>query len=170
MIEHHQGKRRRDTKGESDNKHRERPFRRRPTGEKSCYEGRSEAQFACRPLTKDDRNGQKDRGLDDGNCKQFPDFEVSARRCRSERLILKGSYVWKDQKHAAKCRDPENKRGLPERTFGFRLLRRVYVRRCEICKAWFSFQTGPWNHVAAIVESSPAWFAWRFFYRFGVCL
>jgi len=72
----HQGKRRRDTKGESDNKHRERPFRHRPTGEKSCYERRSEAQFACRPLTKDDRDGQKDRGLDDGNCKQFPDFDA----------------------------------------------------------------------------------------------
>ena len=150
MIEHHPGERRRDTKGEGDKKRRERPFRHRRAGEKSCYERRSEAQFPCRPLTKDDRNGQKDRGLDDGNCKQFPNFEVSARRRRSERLILKGSYVWKDQKHAAKCRDPENNRGLPEGPLVF------------ACCVGSTFElqdlqgVSALNHVAAVVESSPA--------------
>jgi hypothetical protein len=89
-----------------------------------------QGQFPYCPLTEDYRNGQKDRGLDNGNCKQFPNFKVSARRCRSERFILKGGHVRKDQKHAAKCQDPENKPGLPERTIGLRLLRRVYVQCC----------------------------------------
>ena len=39
------------------------------------------------PLTNDHRNGHKNRGLGDRNCKQFSHFEVGARSCSSERTL-----------------------------------------------------------------------------------
>jgi hypothetical protein len=67
-------------------------------------------------------NSQKKRCLEDGKCKQVPHFEMSARCCRSECFILKGCYVWEDQKYTAKRQGPENERGLQERTIGLTLL------------------------------------------------
>ena len=64
MIEVHQGERRQRYQERGLEERREQPFRPRPTSEKGCYERRSKAQFPCCPLTEDDRNCQKDRGLD----------------------------------------------------------------------------------------------------------